>query len=110
MSDPDDNRKKIAAGRIVVWIVVGGIGLYLIVSGLIGIHGKDRLYRIAQLHQLLAVVAYGGDFAVKQVAPVRVAIAHQQIQYIVDSQLFTSDDCAGNIALSDEQHGYGAQK
>ena len=40
MSDPDENRKKIAAGRIVVWIVVGGIGLYLIVSGLIGIITK----------------------------------------------------------------------
>jgi hypothetical protein len=39
MSDPD-NRKKIATGRIVVWIVVGGIGLYLIVSGLIGIITK----------------------------------------------------------------------
>ncbi|HUG51069.1 MAG TPA: hypothetical protein VLZ78_08740 [Terrimesophilobacter sp.] len=40
MSDPDDNRKKIATGRIVIWIVVGGIGLYLIVSGLIGIITK----------------------------------------------------------------------
>jgi hypothetical protein len=40
MSDPEENRKKITTGRIVVWIVVGGIGLYLIVSGLIGIITK----------------------------------------------------------------------
>jgi hypothetical protein len=40
MSDSDDNRKKIATGRIVVWIIVGGIGLYLVVSGLIGIITK----------------------------------------------------------------------
>jgi hypothetical protein len=37
MSDPD--KKGPSTNRIVLWIVVGGIGLYLVVSGLIGILG-----------------------------------------------------------------------
>jgi hypothetical protein len=40
MSDPDDNRKKVSTGRMIIWIVVGAIGLYLVVSGLIGIITK----------------------------------------------------------------------
>jgi hypothetical protein len=40
MSDPDGSKKKISTARITVWIVVGGIGLYLIISGVLGIIAK----------------------------------------------------------------------
>jgi hypothetical protein len=40
MSDPDDNRKKVSTGRMIIWIVVGAIGLYLVVSGVLGIIAK----------------------------------------------------------------------
>jgi hypothetical protein len=32
-----DEKKPITPGRIVIWIVVGAVGLYLVVSGLIGV-------------------------------------------------------------------------
>jgi hypothetical protein len=35
MSDGDD--KKISPARIAIWVIVGGIGLYLVISGAIGI-------------------------------------------------------------------------
>jgi hypothetical protein len=31
---------KITPTRIVVWLVVGGIGLYLVISGIVGILAK----------------------------------------------------------------------
>ncbi len=31
---------KITPARILVWIVVGGIGLYLVISGIVGILAK----------------------------------------------------------------------
>ncbi|MGZ0712851.1 hypothetical protein ACWPKO_31370 (plasmid) [Coraliomargarita sp. W4R53] len=37
MSTPDKESKKPSNGRIMVWVAVGGIGLYLVVSGIIGI-------------------------------------------------------------------------
>jgi hypothetical protein len=40
MSDPDDRPKKVSTGRMIVWIVVGAIGLYLVVSGVLGIIAK----------------------------------------------------------------------
>jgi hypothetical protein len=40
MSDPDDSSKKVSTGRMIIWIVVGAIGLYLVVSGVLGIIAK----------------------------------------------------------------------
>lgn len=34
------NTPKITPTRIVVWLVVGGIGLYLVISGIVGILAK----------------------------------------------------------------------
>ena len=31
----DDDRPRVSASRIAIWIVVGGIGVYMVVSGLI---------------------------------------------------------------------------
>ena len=32
-----DENKPIASGRIAIWIVAGGVGLYLLVSGIAGV-------------------------------------------------------------------------
>lgn len=37
MEFDDDERKKPSPARIGIWLVVGGIGVYLVISGLIGI-------------------------------------------------------------------------
>ena len=36
---PDEKRRRLLI-RIAVWIVVGGIGLYLVISGIVGILAK----------------------------------------------------------------------
>lgn len=38
----EDDRKKqgVSSGRMMIWLVVGGIGLYLVLSGVIGILTK----------------------------------------------------------------------
>jgi hypothetical protein len=35
------DRGKITGTRIVVWIVVGGVGIYLVITGIIGIITKS---------------------------------------------------------------------
>ena len=40
MSDGDGNKPAITPARIAVWVIVGGIGLYLVISGAIGIFVK----------------------------------------------------------------------
>ena len=40
MSEPGDDRKKVSTGRMIIWIVVGAIGVYLLVSGVSGIITK----------------------------------------------------------------------
>ena len=36
----DNGQPKLTLIRIAVWIVVGGIGLYLVISGIVGIVAK----------------------------------------------------------------------
>ncbi len=39
---PGDDEKKragVSNGRLVIWIVVAGVGLYLVISGVVGIVG-----------------------------------------------------------------------
>ena len=41
--DPDRNRpRRPSPGRIAIWVIVGGIGLYLLLSGLIGVLGGGK--------------------------------------------------------------------
>ena len=48
MSDeklPGDNEKKrqpITMNRIAIWVIVGGVALYLIISGIVGIIAKAQ--------------------------------------------------------------------
>jgi hypothetical protein len=35
--EPDKDPRKPSTARIVIWVVVGGVGLYLIGSGIVGI-------------------------------------------------------------------------
>ncbi len=37
-----DDDKKISNGRIMIWIVVGGVGLYFLGSGIVGIIAGGR--------------------------------------------------------------------
>jgi len=39
MDDPREGKNRITPTRIGIWVVVGGIGLYMIVSGLMGALG-----------------------------------------------------------------------
>ena len=34
---PDKPKNQISMGRIAIWVIVGGIGLYLVISGLVGV-------------------------------------------------------------------------
>ncbi|MEP6478579.1 MAG: hypothetical protein ABJB03_04255 [Rhodoglobus sp.] len=40
----DDEKKKtqISLGRIAIWVVVGGVGAYLVISGIVGIIAKGQ--------------------------------------------------------------------
>jgi hypothetical protein len=40
----EENKKKgeISFARIVIWVVVGGVGLYLVISGVVGIIVKGQ--------------------------------------------------------------------
>jgi hypothetical protein len=41
MSEGDDKKKpEISFARIAIWVIVGGIGLYLVISGAIGVFVK----------------------------------------------------------------------
>lgn len=47
MSDlklPGEDKKKqpITMGRIAIWVIVGGVGLYLVISGVVGIIVKGQ--------------------------------------------------------------------
>jgi hypothetical protein len=33
----DDKRKPISLTRILIWVAVGGVGLYMVISGLVGV-------------------------------------------------------------------------
>jgi hypothetical protein len=38
----EENKKpKISTGRIVIWVVVTGVALYLLISGIVGIIAKS---------------------------------------------------------------------
>ena len=37
---PGGEKPKITSGRIAIWVIVAGIGLYLIVTGVVGIIAK----------------------------------------------------------------------
>ena len=39
----DDNNKKssVSTGRLVIWVVVTGVALYLLISGIVGIIAKS---------------------------------------------------------------------
>ena len=39
---PGDDKKKpqISMGRIAIWVIVAGVGLYLVISGLVGVVTK----------------------------------------------------------------------
>ena len=34
---PDKPKEGISMGRIAIWVIVGGVGAYLLISGIIGI-------------------------------------------------------------------------
>lgn len=34
---PDKPKNEISFGRIAIWVIVGGVGLYLVISGLVGV-------------------------------------------------------------------------
>ncbi|MEJ3403909.1 hypothetical protein WDJ51_04115 [Rathayibacter sp. YIM 133350] len=36
----DDDDKRVSRGRLLIWVVVGAIGLYLVVTGLWGVFTK----------------------------------------------------------------------
>lgn len=36
-SGDDKNKNKITPARITIWVVVAGVGLYLVISGVVGI-------------------------------------------------------------------------
>jgi hypothetical protein len=38
----DDKKPAISFGRIAIWVIVGGIGLYLVISGVVGIIVKGQ--------------------------------------------------------------------
>lgn len=46
MSDPqlpgDRRRPRVSLSRIAIWVFVGGIGLYLVISGMVGIIVKGQ--------------------------------------------------------------------
>jgi hypothetical protein len=35
--DDERNKSNVSQGRIAVWVIVGGIGLYMVLSGVFGI-------------------------------------------------------------------------
>ena len=37
----DDKKPSISTGRIVIWVVVTGVALYLLISGIVGIVAKS---------------------------------------------------------------------
>jgi len=37
---PGDKKPEISFARIAIWVIVGGIGAYLLISGIIGIIAK----------------------------------------------------------------------
>jgi len=39
-SDDDGGKKPVSFARLAIWIIVGGIGAYLIISGLYGVITK----------------------------------------------------------------------
>ena len=36
----DNNKPKISQGRIAIWVIVSGVALYLLISGIVGIIAK----------------------------------------------------------------------
>jgi hypothetical protein len=38
--DNDNQKPKISQGRIAIWVIVSGVALYLLISGVVGIIAK----------------------------------------------------------------------
>ena len=43
---PGGEKPKITSGRIAIWVIVAGIGLYLIITGVVGIIAGSFLQRV----------------------------------------------------------------
>ena len=39
---PSDPKKGPSMGRIAIWVIVSGVGLYLVISGLVGVIVKGQ--------------------------------------------------------------------
>lgn len=39
---PSDPKKGPSMGRIAIWVIVSGVGLYLVISGVVGIIAKGQ--------------------------------------------------------------------
>ena len=39
---PDKKKTEISFARIAIWVIVGGVGLYLLISGVVGIIVKGQ--------------------------------------------------------------------
>ncbi|WP_302848256.1 hypothetical protein [Microbacterium sp. cf046] len=37
MTDPETRRERVSPTRVGIWVVVSAVGLYMVVSGLIGV-------------------------------------------------------------------------
>ena len=37
MADPDNRRERVSPTRIGIWVVVSAVGLYMLISGLVGV-------------------------------------------------------------------------
>jgi len=36
MTDPENRPQRVSPTRVVIWVLVAGVGLYMVLSGLIG--------------------------------------------------------------------------
>lgn len=41
LPNEDDKKPSVSTGRLVIWVVVTGVALYLLVSGIVGIIAKS---------------------------------------------------------------------
>ena len=39
---PGEKKPTITFGRIAIWVIVGGVGLFLLISGIVGIIAKGH--------------------------------------------------------------------
>ncbi|WP_168770976.1 hypothetical protein [Orlajensenia flava] len=38
--EPEPDKRRVSNGRLAIWLIVGGVAVYMIVSGIIGIVSK----------------------------------------------------------------------